>query len=185
MDGDILRVFDNSNTLFFEVKRTRNRLYKTLLRTRRNMCLLSSQDDSGWLWHQRRPYANYYTKKVNGYLEHNKILGSHLKKLDDLSEEEFYVEVEKCEKGHQFFDARKRKPRIRREGFFGKRKRWTWTEKAAASFLQRSSKNRGIDFRKVMQKMEDVSLKKTSYAKRISGEFSVRDCIPTTCSKDA
>ena len=49
MDGDILRVFDNSNTLLFKIKRTRNRLYKTLLKTRRKMCLLSSQDDPGWL----------------------------------------------------------------------------------------------------------------------------------------
>ena len=87
MDGDILRIFDTDNTLLFKVKRSSNRIYKTILRTRRPTCLSPTQDDNGWLWHAR----NASKEGEKGHLWHAR------------------HEVKEDEKGHQFFDPGKRK----------------------------------------------------------------------------
>ncbi|KAL4575516.1 hypothetical protein LXL04_022362 [Taraxacum kok-saghyz] len=86
MDGDILRIFDTDNTLPFKVKRSSNRIYKTILRTCHTMCLAPTQDDNGWLWHAR----NSSKEGEKGHLCHVR------------------HEVKEGEKGHQFFDPDKR-----------------------------------------------------------------------------
>lgn len=118
MNNDILRVFDYKNTLFLEAKRSRKRLYKTFLKTRRKTCFFSSREDFGWLWHQRLRYANFYTIKNFVFLENYKFADSYLKRLDNPNKQMVNIDIEKCEKGHRFFDERKRKPRMNRGMFF-------------------------------------------------------------------
>lgn len=59
MDGSILSLFDRNKTLLLRVKRSSNRLYKTLLKTGRPICLLATKDEPAWTWHSRLGHVNF------------------------------------------------------------------------------------------------------------------------------
>ncbi|GJY70129.1 zinc finger, CCHC-type containing protein [Tanacetum coccineum] len=61
MAGCLLKLFDRSNILLLRVKRSPNRLYKTLLKTGRPTCLLTIQEEPAWLCHSRLGHVNFYS----------------------------------------------------------------------------------------------------------------------------
>ncbi|KAL8094406.1 hypothetical protein AgCh_036077 [Apium graveolens] len=64
MRGDFLWVRDSQGNLVMKVKKLMNRLYKIILNTSENKCLLSSCEKESWLWHMRFGDVNYKAMKL-------------------------------------------------------------------------------------------------------------------------
>lgn len=59
LSGDYLWVYDEHRRLIMKVKRSENRLYRIILRTTQNQCLMSSMEESTWLWHSHLGNVNF------------------------------------------------------------------------------------------------------------------------------
>lgn len=59
LNGEFLWVHDHQGRLLMKVKRSSNRLYKIILKTRKQVCLLSKSDEVSWLWHSRLGHVNF------------------------------------------------------------------------------------------------------------------------------
>lgn len=66
MHGEFLWVYGINGDLLIKVKRSPNRLYKTLLEVVKPTCLLSKQSDQTWLWHKRLGHVNFQAMKFMG-----------------------------------------------------------------------------------------------------------------------
>ncbi|KAD7117350.1 hypothetical protein E3N88_04618 [Mikania micrantha] len=61
MDGPMLWVYDKQGNLLMKVFRSQNRLYKVMLEECESMCLISSEEETTWLWHARLGHVNFGT----------------------------------------------------------------------------------------------------------------------------
>lgn len=59
LNGIYLWVDDEQRRLLMKVKRSENRLYKIVLETSQNKCLMSSAEEKSWLWHSRLGHVNF------------------------------------------------------------------------------------------------------------------------------
>lgn len=59
INGEYLWVRDNRGRLLMKVKRSPNRLYRIVLKTCKQECLLSKSDEVSWLWHSRLGHVNF------------------------------------------------------------------------------------------------------------------------------
>lgn len=59
LDGGYLWVYEQSGKLLMKVQRSSNRLYKLEVEKDRNMCLLTTADETSWLWHSRLGHVNF------------------------------------------------------------------------------------------------------------------------------
>ena len=57
--GEFLWVYDKQEILVMKVKRSPNRLYKLLIETSNQTCMLSKVDETSKLWHARLGHVNY------------------------------------------------------------------------------------------------------------------------------
>lgn len=57
--GEFLRIFDKQERLLLKVKRSPNRLYKILVESGKQTCLMSRVDEESRLWHSRLGHVNY------------------------------------------------------------------------------------------------------------------------------
>ena len=75
-------------------------------------------------WTGKRPQLEHL--RVFGCIAHVKIVGSHLKKLDDRSQVMVYLGVEDGSKAHRFLDPACGKIRVSRDVVFEEEKKWEW-----------------------------------------------------------
>lgn len=59
LNGLHLWVYDEQERLLIKVRRSANRLYKILLVTSQKNCLMSSVEETSWLWHSRLNHVNF------------------------------------------------------------------------------------------------------------------------------
>ena len=59
LKGEFLRVYDNQERLLIKVKRSANRLYKIVIETNKQECLMTKTDELSRLWHARLGHVNY------------------------------------------------------------------------------------------------------------------------------
>ena len=57
--GEFLWIFDKQERLLMKVKRSSNRLYKIIIETNKQACLMSKMDEISKLWHIRLGHINY------------------------------------------------------------------------------------------------------------------------------
>ncbi|KAL8110234.1 hypothetical protein AgCh_026086 [Apium graveolens] len=58
--GDWLWVYDTQDILLMKVRKSPNRLYKILLNSPKDLCLLSKKEEMSSLWHNRLGHVNYH-----------------------------------------------------------------------------------------------------------------------------
>lgn len=58
--GELLWVYDTHDKLLMKVRKSPNRLYKILINTPKDLCLLSKQEEVSSLWHRRLGHVNYH-----------------------------------------------------------------------------------------------------------------------------
>lgn len=59
LKGENLWVYDTQNDLLMKVKRSLNRLYKLIIYSREDKCLMASCENDNWLWHSRLGHVNF------------------------------------------------------------------------------------------------------------------------------
>lgn len=59
LKGVFLWVYDGQGKLIMKVKRSENRLYRIVIETTDNMCLVTKLEESSWLWHSRLGHVNF------------------------------------------------------------------------------------------------------------------------------
>lgn len=59
LKGEFLRIYDNQERLLMKVKRSANRLYKIMIETNKQECLMTKTDEISRLWHARLGHVNY------------------------------------------------------------------------------------------------------------------------------
>lgn len=64
MHGDFLWIYEKQGDLLMKVKRSLNRLYKIIIESSSNECLLSKSEETSWLWHSRLGHVNFKAMKL-------------------------------------------------------------------------------------------------------------------------
>lgn len=64
LKGEYLWIHDECKRLLMKVKRSPNRLYKILMQTGKQRCLMSEVDYVSYLWHKRLRHINYQAMQM-------------------------------------------------------------------------------------------------------------------------
>lgn len=59
LKGEFLWIYDKQETLLMKVRRSSNRLYKLIIDSNKQTCLLSKDEEVSKLWHARLSHVNY------------------------------------------------------------------------------------------------------------------------------
>ena len=64
LNGEHLWVYEKSGKLLIKVQRSSNRLYKLVVESNKNMCLLTKREEVSWLWHSRLGHVNFQAMQL-------------------------------------------------------------------------------------------------------------------------
>ena len=64
LNEEYLWVSEKSGKLLMKVQRSSNRLYKLIVESDRDMCLLTKKEEVSWLWHSRLGHVNFQAMQL-------------------------------------------------------------------------------------------------------------------------